>query len=62
MAVASIDFGMVRCQFGMEAVLSLLGFTCSRRRGGKWRRLQGASATFCERRPRAFQRPLSAGR
>jgi DNA primase len=31
--VASIDFGMVRCQIGMEAVLSLLGFTCSQRRG-----------------------------
>jgi DNA primase len=35
--VASIDFGMLRCQIGMEAVLSLLGFTCSQRRDGQVR-------------------------
>jgi DNA primase len=35
--VASIDFRMVRSQIGMEAVLDLLGFVPTQRRGGQVR-------------------------
>jgi DNA primase len=35
--MASIDFGTLRRQIGMEAVLALLGFAPSQRRGGQVR-------------------------
>jgi DNA primase len=37
MAVAGIDFRMVRCQIGIEAVLGLLRFVPSQQRGGQVR-------------------------